>query len=208
MSICRNYSFNIVTYITDISSIIDFCSSTFKYAYILHDKDLNKSPHFHIICTFKQNKSFDSVRNLFPNHQNTIVQKLIDKYGAFDYLTHKNDPDKFQYSDNLVVTNDLKYFSRPLSKEFSNEQFLFDICFSTSSQYDLALRYGRDYIIHRSQYLEFKNIVLTEQKDIERGYPSHIELLPIERFLNDIRYYENQAIRDRLLEIQNHSPFD
>lgn len=208
MPISRNYSFNIVTYVTNIESIIDFCSLTFKYAYILHDKDLNKSPHFHIICSFKQNKSFDSVRKAFPGDQNTLVQKLIDKYSSFEYLTHKNDPDKYQYDDALVVTNDSKYFSRPLSKEFSNEQFLFDICFSTLSQYDLALRYGRDYIIHRTQYLEFKNTILFEQDDIERGYPAHIELLSIERFLNDIHYHENQAIRDRLLEIQNESPFD
>lgn len=204
----RNYSFNIVTYITDTEVISDFCSRAFKYAYILHDKDLNKPPHYHIVCTFKQNKSFESVRKLFPDNQNTIVKKLIDKYGAFEYLTHKNDPDKYQYSDDLVVTNDLKYFSRPLSKEFSNEQFLFDICFSTLSQYDLALRYGRDYIIHRAQYLEFKNIIFHEQIDIERGYPPNIELLFYERFLNDIRYHENQTIRDRLLEIQNKSPFD
>lgn len=204
----RIYSFNIVTYVTDINSILDFCSFTFKYAYILHDKDLNKSPHYHIVCSFKQNKSFESVRKLFPDNQNTIVKKLIDKYGAFEYLTHKNDPDKFQYSDDLVVTNDLKYFSRPLSKEFSNEQFLFDICFSVLSQYDLALRYGRDYIIHRSYYLEFKNIVLSEQRYIERGYPSDIELFTYDRFLNDIRYHENQSIRDKLLEIQNLSPFD
>lgn len=108
----------------------------------------------------------------------------------------------------MVVTNDLKYFSRPLSKEFSNEQFLFDICFSVLSQYDLALRYGRDYIIHRSYYLEFKNIVLSEQRYIERGYPSAIQLFTYDRFLNDIRYYENQSIRDKLLEIQNPSPFD
>lgn len=204
----RNYSFNIVTYITDTEAIVDFCSRAFKYAYILHDNDLDTSPHYHIICTFKQNKSFDSVRKLFPDNQNTIVKKLIDKYGAFEYLTHKNNPDKYQYSDDLVITNDLKYFSRPLSKEFSNEQFLFDICFSTLSQYDLALRYGRDYIIHRAQYLEFKNIIFNEQIDIERGYPPNIELLSYERFSNDIRYYENQAIRDRLLEIQNESPFD
>lgn len=204
----RPYSFNIVTYITDLNSISNFCSLTFKYAYILHDKDLNKSPHYHIICSFKQNKSFESVRKLFPDNQNTIVKKLIDKYGAFEYLTHKNNPDKYQYPDDLVSTNDLKYFSRPLAKQFLNEQFLFDICFSTLSQYDLALRYGRDYIVHRSHYLSFKDLVLQEQKDIERGYPSYIELLTEERFLNDIHYNENQIIRDRLLEIRNNSPFE
>lgn len=204
----RSYSFNIVTYITDLNSISNFCSLTFKYAYILHDKDLNKSPHYHIICSFKQNKSFASVRKLLPGNQNTIVKTLIDKYGAFEYLTHKNDPDKYQYPDDLVSTNDLKYFSRPLAKQFLNEQFLFDICFSTLSQYDLALRYGRDYIVHRSHYLSFKDLVLQEQKDIERGYPSYIELLTEERFLNDIHYNENQIIRDRLLEIRNNSPFE
>lgn len=204
----RAYSFNIVTYVTDYQAIIDFCANTFKYAFILHDKDLNKSPHYHIVCSFKQNKSFDSVRKLFPQDQNTIVEKLIDKYGAFEYLTHKNDPDKFQYSFDLVSTNDLKYFERPLCKEFSNEQFLFDLCFSTLSEYDLAVRYGRDYIIHRSLYLSFKDIILSEQLSIERGYPVHIELLSEERFLLDIHYYENQTIRDRLLEIQQKTPFD
>lgn len=204
----RSYSFNIVTYVTDIQAITDFCTNTFKYAFILHDQDLNKSPHYHIICSFKQNKSFDSVRKLLPAHQNTIVEKLIDKYGAFEYLTHKNNPDKFQYSSELISTNDLKYFERPLSKEFSNEQFLFDLCFSILSEYDLAVRYGRDYIIHRSQYLSFKNVILSEQLSIERGYPAYFELLTYERFLSDIHYYENQAIRDRLLEIQQKPPFN
>lgn len=204
----RSYSFNIVTYVTDLTAITDFCSFTFKYAYILHDKDLNQSPHYHIICSFKQNKSFNSVRKLLPDYQNTLVQNLIDKYSAFEYLTHKNNPDKYQYPDDLVTTNDLKYFSRPLSKEFSNEQFLFDVCFSILTQYDLAIRYGRDYIIHRTQYLDFKKLIIAELKDVERGYPAHIELLSEERFLADIHYYENQSIRDRLLEIQNQSPFD
>ena len=83
----RFYSFSIVSYasLSEIQNLLQACR---HYVYILHDKDVNedgslRSPHFHILCTFVQNKSFNSVASLVVSSQNTFVQQLQDVGGAF-----------------------------------------------------------------------------------------------------------------------------
>lgn len=185
----RYYSFWIVTYHTDLSIIQNFCNYTFKYAYILHDKDKDKSPHYHIICSFKQNKSFASVRALFPDGQNTIVKSLTDRYGAFTYLTHENEPDKFHYSSDSRVCNDLSYFSKLNTSAPDNEEFLNDLSpYSMLSMRDLAIKYGRDLIKNYKIYKDFASSAYSQQCDIERGHSSYIDCIPYENFVSEVRF--------------------
>lgn len=181
----RFYSFCICTYHTDVDIINDFCSKTFKFAYILHDKDENKSPHYHIVCSFKRNMSFSAVRKLFPLEQNTLVQQMFDKVSSFEYLTHKNNPEKYQYSDDLVKTNDLKYFvgtSSETSKLIERQEFFDDLAYHNISEKDLFLKYGRDYIKNQSVYRKFVNSCLKQDFEIMRGYPDGIDLIPYDVF--------------------------
>ena len=73
----RFYSFSIVSYasLSEIQNLLQACR---HYVYILHDKDVNedgslRSPHFHILCTFVQNKSFNSVASLVVSRQLSIA---------------------------------------------------------------------------------------------------------------------------------------
>lgn len=150
----RYYSFKVVTYHTDIEIIKSFCKNCFKYAYILHDKDDTDS-HYHILCTFKQNKSFESVRAFMPEGQNTFVQPMKDKRGDYDYLTHLNCPEKYQYDSSAIVCNDLSYFAGKLSQSLDNEEFYNDLTDPTKSLKMLAIRYGRDFMRNFARYREF-----------------------------------------------------
>lgn len=166
----RYYSFKVVTYHTDIKIIKSFCKNCFKHAYILHDKD-DTDPHYHILCTFKQNKSFesvralmhdsfDSVRALMPDgqslvEQNTLVQPMKDKRGDYDYLTHLNCPEKYQYDSSLIVCNDISYFVGKVSQSLDNEEFYNDLTDPTKSLKMLAIRYGRDFMRNFTRYKEF-----------------------------------------------------
>lgn len=182
----RFYSFKIVTYHTDLSIIQNFCSLCFKYAYILHDKDAADN-HYHILATFKGNKSFQSVRSLFPGGANTLVKQMTDKIGDFLYLTHSNCPDKYQYSSEDIVCNDIKYFSSKISCSITNEEFINDISsFSMLSKKQLAIKYGRDYMLNFRRYKDFISVMEDEEVDIKRGYSRYCDLLDYSTFLFDL----------------------
>lgn len=130
--------YNLVMYQElEVLNFIDACLnnrgkniSRIQYAYILHDKDIDKKPHYHIYCEFP---SSVKDRDLF-----CILDKinLPHNYLSFDktttgflaYLTHStresigvktpydyenivsNIPDlKYQYEQAIIDTNKLSY---------------------------------------------------------------------------------------------------
>lgn len=80
------------------------------YAMIVHDKDLKedgtlKEPHLHLMMRF--NDSYDSkyVANWFGVQEHYLC-KIKGKFAdALSYLTHENAPEKYQYSEDCVVSN-------------------------------------------------------------------------------------------------------
>lgn len=89
---------------------IQSLDGTNKWAYILHDQDVNpdgsrKDPHFHLVMTFHNNKTFDSIGKAIgveTQYVNTIKRSTAS---AFLYLIHFNDPEKHQYDPEEVVAN-------------------------------------------------------------------------------------------------------
>lgn len=92
-----------------------------KWAYIIHDKDVysesdeNKNPlkkqgslkaeHIHLMLKFKSPQNARLVTNWFDLPVN-MLSKIKGKWmTALMYLTHKNDPSKYQYDNNEVVCN-------------------------------------------------------------------------------------------------------
>ncbi len=70
----------------------------------LHDKDLDptgepKKPHYHIILCYSGPTSFNVVRALCDSLNQPIPQALEQVRGYYRYLTHKDNPEKYQYSD-------------------------------------------------------------------------------------------------------------
>lgn len=184
----RRYSFKIVTYHTNPEIITEFTKCCKKFAYILHDKDCHEDgkpndPHYHILCTFKANKSYEAVRKMFPEGQNTFVKAMTDKVGDFLYLTHKNAPEKFQYEDKLITCNDKSFFEEGELKAISNEEFLNDIApYSMLTYREKAIKYGRDYIKNFREYEKFTELMVKEEREIKRGYNDNINLTSYESF--------------------------
>ena len=171
----RYYSFSIVSYASadEISSLISGCR---HYVYILHDKDVNedgspRSPHFHILCTFAQNKSFNAVASLVVSKQNTFVQQLVDVGGAFSYLTHQNNPEKFQYNSDDLVSDDIDYWIDRIpdyeEKKNKNDEFVDDLLSDDFDVVAMARKYGRDFTKNISKYESFRFRVF---KDIGKDF--------------------------------------
>lgn len=75
----------------------------------LHEFDLMneegelKKPHYHIILCYSGPTTFNSVKALTVDELNSTIPKPLDCVkGAYDYLIHKNDPDKFQYCEDEI----------------------------------------------------------------------------------------------------------
>lgn len=75
----------------------------------LHDKDINptgeaKKPHYHVILAYSGPTSFNVVKGLTDALHQPIPQALEQIRGYYRYLTHKDNPEKAQYSDCDIQT--------------------------------------------------------------------------------------------------------
>lgn len=75
----------------------------------LHDKDLDptgepKKPHYHIILCYSGPTSFNVVKALCDSLKQPIPQALEQVRGYYRYLTHKDNPEKYQYDDDEIRT--------------------------------------------------------------------------------------------------------
>lgn len=73
----------------------------------LHDKDLNadgtpKKPHYHIILCFGNSTTFNNVKSITDELNQPIPIPLDSVRGMYRYLTHKDNPEKYQYDENFI----------------------------------------------------------------------------------------------------------
>lgn len=75
----------------------------------LHDKDIDpngepKKAHYHIILAYSGPTSFNVVKSLCASLNQPIPQALEQVKGYYRYFTHKDNPDKAQYSEYDIFT--------------------------------------------------------------------------------------------------------
>ena len=158
----RSRNFCLITYLTEddlVTCLNNHQSSIRGFEYIFHDKDLKKDgtpkePHFHVnLILFSARKLVDIRRWFFGFDlqglpANTLAQFCMDIGASHDYLTHKENPEKFQYNSDNIVSSDLSLFERKLDV-FDDVSWLAlnDMLDGVPLQ-DIAKRYGRDFIYH------------------------------------------------------------
>ena len=86
------------------------------FAFILHDKDIDndgvlKTKHIHCVATLKSSKkrlstTIKDIAEIIGVCEKAIsIEKLVSLSGGIQYLTHKNNSEKYQYSVNDITTN-------------------------------------------------------------------------------------------------------
>lgn len=70
----------------------------------LHDKDVNpdgtpKKEHYHVIVSWGNSTTYRSARGLCDTLKCPIPQMLKNCNGMYRYLTHKDNPEKYQYKE-------------------------------------------------------------------------------------------------------------
>ena len=172
----RFYSFKCISYASEdhIKAILSRADIS-HWARIVHNKDISdngewKEKHSHILVVFKANKSIQRVRDIFQDgtDQNTLVKVVEDIVHDFNYLTHRDDPDKYQYSIEDVKTDNGDYWKKVTNEEqiqrTSNEEFIEDLMSDEMSYKGMAIKYGRDFIKNRKAYMQYRVLLRAEER--------------------------------------------
>lgn len=116
---------------------LEFIKKHYTYAYILHDKDLweedikdemtkiiihhkgeLKKPHWHVMLIFENPRSTDKIaKELDIKHVETC-----NFYAYTRYLIHKDNPTKYQYREEEIITNCNLRIHNALQKEIRAEE--------------------------------------------------------------------------------------
>ena len=75
----------------------------------LHDRDLDDDnapikPHYHVMLAFNSPTSYNVVKRLTDRLNQPAPKELETLKGYYNYLTHKNAPDKAQYDEKDITT--------------------------------------------------------------------------------------------------------
>lgn len=168
MAVERHYTHSIVSYATE-AELKPLLEKARAWAYILHDKDDGKAPHFHAVVTFATEKSFKWVREQVKSEQNTFTEAIKGELSdVIDYFTHKGITEKYHYNDDDIKYHNRDYWKRRLNngddEENKNELFLDDLLSANYSAEGMARKYGRDFIKNFKSYNTFREVVFEERR--------------------------------------------
>lgn len=127
----------------------------------LHDKDLDptgspKKPHWHVIVCYSGPTSYNVVKGLCDSLNSPIPQPLEQVKGYYRYLTHKDNPEKAQYSESdIVVLNGFSIFdfvdptkSEVISAKQSLQRLILEMDITEYSDF-------MDYLLYNGQGIEY-----------------------------------------------------
>ena len=151
----RNWS--CITYTEDFKQIL---AETQHYAWIYHNKD-EKEPHYHVILRFKNPKTVTTVKKLLKGNsdQNVLAQPVVSLKGAYEYLLHQNEENKYKYQEEERHTDNNEFFEA--ETETKAVQIVLDIVNGKSYQ-ELMQEYGRELIINYEKYEKYADKVREE----------------------------------------------
>lgn len=172
----RGRKFSCVTYLSDFQlqvALQAHYSAIRGFAYAHHDKDVNKDgtskePHTHVVLWLYNPSTVGRIRRWFRavdsegKEITTTAQTCKDVVFAYEYLWHRNDPDKYQYSKDIVTASDSSLFEKD-DPDDNALNALNDILDGVSLL-EVANRYGRDFIYHYKHMQALVGDILAQQE--------------------------------------------
>lgn len=102
----------------------------------LHDKDVNpdntkKKDHYHIIICWDGPTTYNNVKSFTNSLNQPIPQPLESIRGYYRYFIHKDNPEKYQYNEELISTLNgfdvSNYLDLNMNEKLSQMRFIFDL---------------------------------------------------------------------------------
>lgn len=150
---------SLIVYAKTVDEIEMFLSSysnrILHFAYICHDKDLDefgtlKEAHYHLCLKMKSSVYISNVLDNIKDitKQNAMGQCLSSKYRMTRYMLHADNPEKYQYSVDELVTDDIGYW---INKDQRAVECVYDMVAGADIRY-LLETYGREFIMNMHKY--------------------------------------------------------
>lgn len=101
---------------------LDYITKNFNYAYILHDKDINKKTgelkkeHIHVVIKLENARALQSIAKELNIEENRL-EKVRNIRKIIRYLIHLDNKEKYQYEKEQIKTN----IWNEIEKYFQNE---------------------------------------------------------------------------------------
>ena len=144
----------------------------FKYVFtIIHDQDSEKLPHCHVYITLYEaitlkDLLIELAELLNSTKEQISLEPTNSDFLGVQYLTHKNQPEKEQYSLELVKTNNNEELQRRMAEKYQSEQDLILEALSTSDTMSDLLK--KISLADAKKYQSIWTTLLKERKhDIE-----------------------------------------
>lgn len=184
MIMAKSRTFALELYPEDNTHVekLEYIKKYFDYAYILHDKDKweedteehkageIKKPHWHVIIAFKNARSVDSIKKeLELAHVETC-----NFYAYTRYLIHKDQHQKYQYSEFDILTNMELRVMNALKRDYNSREqdtrILLDYIFSRQASI-LSFKQLTEYAMQNDCLLHLqKNVYFYKQFCDDFGY--------------------------------------
>lgn len=167
----RTRNVSVMTYLETEKEVLQVIKSRkmiVRYAFIRHDKD-EAEPHFHVCIVLSDAVPVLSVAKWFADdsrHINAFGEKTGDNRAVYAYLTHKNKPDKFQYSESDVRSNDHDFF-RSAESVTDVAILIMEDMLAGKSLRELFRRYGNAFIWRYNAYRALYEDIQAEIKNEE-----------------------------------------
>lgn len=158
----------------DLSMLLSFLDKTSyveHYAFIYHDSD-DSEPHYHfLLCLCRSRRLSDVLSSIKKEGaSNVLVESCSSPSSIVRYFVHADNPDKFQYSvDGIVSDTDLTYFDSLSREKPVKEDVILNAYLELSDSMPIsecAKKYGRDFIIH---YNHIKSLLLDSGMILDKG---------------------------------------
>lgn len=175
MKSTQSRKWSLVTYLppAELAQVFgDKADKVRAYAYATHDKDTNKDgsrkePHTHVIVWLNTPYAPSTIKNWFRGYDdkgelvNTLAEPCKDISAMYRYLTHKDNPDKYQYDDDVVICSDPSMFEDDV--QTCDTWTAVDDLLNGVPLREVARRYGRDFIYHYSHIRQLVQDIKQEE---------------------------------------------
>lgn len=163
-----------------------------KYCYVLHDRDNEEQPHYHIALSYDNARSFSSMRKLFVGAH---VEECKYWNVTIRYLLHLDDENKFQYTLADIGTNiDIELLEQYLNTDeftyLSTEDILEAII--TNEVFDITSairRWGLNQVSHKINII--KALIQENQQNVDSNYELAALRRENEELRREMKYYRD-----------------
>ena len=179
----RSRNWSLVTYLDKVTLCQRLCSieNVRYYAFIVHDRDktadgLPKPTHIHLALCLNSARTLAQLSPRFSdiasNAGNCFGQPTRSNRAIIEYFTHKNEPEKYQYSEEDIISNNLEYFKNDETDE-DNTYMIIEDLLKGKSLTQVAKTYGRAFLYHYRDFKSFiEDVKREESKNINNYTPN------------------------------------